>query len=149
MTQSQITFDLINHMAQTSDLQYLANWEMLNQALFHPLVNAVKFSKLNSRIKMTLRMQEIDSKLATLQCVVKDKGKGIAREQLKSLFQEFTNGDQRQLERDESGAHMFDPTRGFSLGLSTTKSLARVQDGHVHVKSDLGLYTAVTITIRV
>lgn len=44
MSQNGIEFELQNKIKDTQD-EYLANWEMVNQALFHPMVNAVKFNK--------------------------------------------------------------------------------------------------------
>ena len=33
---------------------YLANWDMVNQAVFHPFVNAVKFNKMRGNIDVTV-----------------------------------------------------------------------------------------------
>lgn len=46
MAQALIKFQLNNKIRDSED-RYLANWDMFIQALFHPLVNAVKFNKRN------------------------------------------------------------------------------------------------------
>jgi len=50
MESRSIPFMLINNLPENvSDLEesYLANWDLLNQTIFHPFANAVKFNKPN------------------------------------------------------------------------------------------------------
>ena len=35
---------------------YLANWDLINQTIFHPFVNAVKFNKLRGSITVTIKI---------------------------------------------------------------------------------------------
>ena len=35
---------------------YLANWDLVNQAIFHPIVNAVKFNKLRGSIDVKVKI---------------------------------------------------------------------------------------------
>ena len=59
--------------------EYLADWEMLKQAVFHPLVNAVKFNRHKGKIevKIHMRCQGKDDDKAFLECSIKDTGYGI------------------------------------------------------------------------
>ena len=43
----------------------------------------------------------------------------------------------------------FSTTNGVGLGLSLTRRLLEIQGGKVHIKSQPGLYTQITMTIRV
>ena len=54
---------------------------MFNQAIFHPMVNAVKFNKSGGSIKVQLSAKESD-KYAFIQCMIRDEGIGIAPENL-------------------------------------------------------------------
>ena len=81
MKQGQIDFELANKISQSNYKMYLANWEMFNQAIFHPMVNAVKFNKSGGSIKVQLSAKESE-KYAFIQCMIRDEGIGIAPENL-------------------------------------------------------------------
>ena len=66
----------------------VANWEIFAQALFHPVVNAIKFNKRGGKIIITLSAKQLDDKLF-LVCCIRDEGTGISPEDIKSLFQAF------------------------------------------------------------
>ena len=71
---------------------YLANWDLVNQAIFHPIVNAVKFNKMRGSIDVTVKIKSDyrrDRENTYLICEINDTGMGIAADQLKHLFTAF------------------------------------------------------------
>ena len=133
-------------MIEKNSFGYLANWEMLIQALFHPMVNAVKFNKLGGRIKLSLAIKASE-RFTILECILRDEGIGIPPENLKNLFQAFniSNQEKNQTSANEPLAM----TQGIGMGLATAKFLAEVQGGEVHIKSEVGAYNELTLTIKV
>lgn len=147
MTRQKIKFKFINDIiaARGADSLYVANWDLLNQAVFYPIANAIKFNKMGGTVNFTLSMKEIDARSAYLQCAIEDSGVGIAPCKMKSLFKAFDLS-----KNDEGGRNsLFASTQGSGLGLSTTKSLILVQGGKVMVESEVGLYTRLTMIIKV
>lgn len=60
MESRSITFELVNNLpANLDDLEesYLANWDLLNQTVFHPFVNAVKFNKIRGSIQVSIKIK--------------------------------------------------------------------------------------------
>ena len=60
MESRSITFELVNNLpANLHDLEesYLANWDLLNQTVFHPFVNAVKFNKIRGSIQVSIKIK--------------------------------------------------------------------------------------------
>lgn len=80
---------------------------------------------------MKLSMHEIDSRQALLQCVIKDTGIGISRQNIKNLFKTFDLKEERN--QPKGGHQAFSSTQGIGLGLSTTKSLVQMQGGSVRI----------------
>lgn len=61
-----IKLDLKNlvttEISQARQISYLANWEMLQQAFFHPLVNAIKFNNVGGSITVEIKLKVEDYK---------------------------------------------------------------------------------------
>lgn len=92
-------------------------------------------------------MKELASSQIIFHCQIKDEGIGIAPEKIKHLFQAFKfSQNDKQVSQ---GSSTFSATQGVGLGLSTTKSLAQVQGGKVHIRSEVGIHTTFTMTINV
>lgn len=88
MTQHEIELEFSSSIKQSEEV-YMADWDMLNQAVFHPMVNAVKFNKKGGSIRFTLSMKKINSQRAYLECEIEDSGIGIAVSKIKNLFKTF------------------------------------------------------------
>lgn len=88
---------LDNLIDEGADL-YLANWDMLAQALFHPIANAVKFNRRSGDIKVVLKLLRKEQKLdadandddndneARLCCEIEDEGFGMTPEKIKDIL---------------------------------------------------------------
>ena len=55
---------------------------MLKQAVFHPLVNAVKFNRHKGKIEVKINMRYLGLEKAYLECSIKDTGYGIEEDEI-------------------------------------------------------------------
>ena len=115
------------------DAQLLTDGGKLRQMLLNLLSNAVKFT---DRGEVALRAREREDRV---EFEVVDTGIGIARENLERIFEPFWQVEQS-------------PTRragGTGVGLSVTRSLARILGGDVTVESRLGKGSTITVILPV
>jgi CheY-like chemotaxis protein/anti-sigma regulatory factor (Ser/Thr protein kinase) len=107
----------------------------LRQAALNLLSNAAKFTK-NGRVIMSAT-RETARNGDWLRIAVRDTGIGIARENLRKLFQNF------------SQAEAWTSTKygGTGLGLALTQKLCRLMGGDVTVESELGHGSIFTIRL--
>ncbi len=56
---------------------YLADWEMFKQAVFHPIVNAVKHNRYKGSIKVKFKLVHKGINSCYLEVSIKDSGYGI------------------------------------------------------------------------
>ena len=114
------------------DLEIYADPLRLGQALNNLLLNAVKFSKENTRIR--LRGFESDDGTSTV-LVVEDQGVGIPEHELSGIFREFEQGEAGRV------------VGGSGLGLMIAKRLIELHDGQLAVESEVGVGTRFQLTI--
>ncbi|HVL99897.1 MAG TPA: ATP-binding protein [Egibacteraceae bacterium] len=94
--------------------------------------NACKFSPTATTVRITLSTNE---HTATL--VVADEGRGIAPDDLDRILEPFQRG--------EDPLHM--TTSGAGLGLFIVRELVGGLGGRLHIASEVGVGTAVTVTL--
>ena len=141
MQSQYIECNFINDIGKSGsefEESYLANWDLVNQAVFHPIVNAVKFNKMRGSIDVTVKIKtdkRCDRDNMYLICEIYDTGMGIAADQLKHLFTAFRDETQIVMSDKKSGeVNAFTgATHGIGLGLSTTKILVNAQGGSIDV----------------
>ena len=98
----------------------------LRQALINLLSNAVKFTNVGT-IKLWASIKESDENSVTMVFEVKDSGIGMTPEQIKRIFDSFTQGD-------DSIARKFG---GTGLGLTIAKNIIELMGGTLHVESTI------------
>ena len=103
----------------------------LRQCLFNLLGNACKFTE-KGQVTLCVRRQE-----EWLSFAVEDTGIGMSPDQLKRLFQRFSQAD-------ESTTRKFG---GTGLGLALTRAFARLLGGDVSVTSTEGQGTCFTLSV--
>jgi len=104
----------------------------LEQAITHLLDNAVKFSPPGSQVFVEVKVQD-----QQLCLTVKDRGEGIAPEELDRIFERFYRakvGNQHQI-------------GGTGLGLSLAKYIAEMHGGDVSINAASGKGTTVHMTL--
>jgi signal transduction histidine kinase len=103
------------------DAWVMGEQDMLERALLNLISNAVKYSMPLTEIELSLQRK---GKQMLLQ--VSDQGKGIASEDLPTLFDRFTRSKKHQQEK------------GAGLGLHFVATVARRHQGRVTVESQPG-----------
>lgn len=105
----------------------IADQARLRQILFNLLGNAVKFTEKGQVILSARLLSETDDELTVRLCV-EDTGVGIAKEDLKRLFNRFEQADSSSTRRQS----------GTGLGLSISSELAALMGSEIHVESEPG-----------
>jgi signal transduction histidine kinase len=106
--------------------------DAISQAILNLLSNAVKYSKERKRIKV-----RVGKNSTSVLISVKDNGVGIAKEELKKIFDKFyrvrtTKGKEK---------------RGNGLGLTLAKHIIEAHGGIIEVESEVGKGSSFTIKI--
>lgn len=110
----------------------------LREIFLNILSNAYKYTDAGGKVEMEVR--EIPSEkedIARLQTTIRDTGKGMKEEFLKTIFEEFAR------ERDSSASTI----EGTGLGMAIVKNFVELMGGNIHVESSPGVGTTVTISI--
>lgn len=116
---------------QDSDAMALADRTALTRILDNLLGNAVRYSPAGTRITVT-----VDEVGEVVRIAVSDHGRGIAAEDIDTIFGEFNRG---RLARDDDG--------GSGLGLASVQRLTTLQGGRVWIDSQVGHGTTVTVEL--
>jgi signal transduction histidine kinase len=113
-----------------SDLTVVADQQALGRVLANLLVNAAKYSPDGTPIEVSF---ESDGEVGRI--IVTDHGRGIAQEDLATIFDEFERGS------------LAEPDGGTGLGLSSVRQLVAMQHGHVAIASQPGVGTSVVVEL--
>ena len=109
----------------------------LSQILINLTGNAIKFTPENGTVKIECDLLNSENGLETMQFKIIDSGIGISDEQKDKIFESFTQASS-------------DTTRKFGgtgLGLSISKQLVDLQNGNIHVESELGKGTTFVVVL--
>lgn len=98
----------------------------LNQILVNLIGNSLKFTN-EGEVTVSVKKIEETEDNYTLKFIVKDTGIGIDKSKLNTIFERFTQGE-------ESTTRTYG---GTGLGLNIVKQLVELQNGEIHVKSEL------------
>jgi len=109
----------------------------INQIVLNLIDNAIKFTSVSGGIDVKVNLLKEDHKKTILEIKIIDTGIGIAQDQLKNIFEPFTQS-------------MSTTTRkygGSGLGLNIVKQLIDLMDGTISVKSKLSVGSVFTFTL--
>ena len=115
-------------------LHAMADVRSLKQVLINVIANGVKFTPDSGSLTISARRVK---KMAEI--VIADTGIGIAPDQISKLGRPFEQVE-NQLTKTRSGS---------GLGLAISNSLIRLNDGSLHIASEEGKGTTVTITLPI
>jgi signal transduction histidine kinase len=107
----------------------------LRQIVLNLLSNAAKFTK-NGRVVLEVSRRETEGD-DSIAIAVRDTGIGISAEQLRRLFQNFTQADAATANR----------YGGTGLGLALSQKLCRLMDGEIIVESSPGRGACFTLRV--
>ena len=117
----------------TSDkLRVFGDLELLTTAVKNLIENAISYSDNETNVSVTLRKKNGVAEIA-----VKDKGAGIAPEDLERIFERFYRIDQSRSRA----------TGGTGLGLSLVKNITQKHLGEIQVKSKIGFGSTFTLRL--
>ena len=122
----KITLDIPKEFPQLQ-----ADRTRVKQTLLNIVINAIKFSKKGATVSVRAHLHG-----DTISIIISDNGIGIADENLKNIFEPFTQV-QDILTR---------PHEGSGLGLALVKSMMEMHGGNVTIESTLGEGTTVTLS---
>jgi signal transduction histidine kinase/DNA-binding response OmpR family regulator len=152
------TVDMLSIKAQEKGLEIICNIDPRMPALFHGdpirirqvlinlIGNAIKFTS-KGEIFVTVQKtgpvyEHHDARIMNVAISVMDTGIGIAQEKIDKIFESFTQADNSTTRK----------YGGTGLGLTISRHLAELMDGHLKVESELGkgsifaLHLPLTIT---
>lgn len=108
----------------------------IKQIFFNLIGNAIKYTE-KGYVLLTITFQPIENKVGTLKITIEDTGIGIAKGNLKSIFDTF-----------QKHAHGYQKLYdGIGLGLTISKKLIEKMDGTITVESTLGKGSIFTIVV--
>lgn len=114
--------------AEEDSLSVMADSDALHQIIYNLCENAIKFSKEEGLLRITLR--RVEKKKVSIE--VYNEGVGISREDLPYVFDRFYKSDKsRGLDKN-----------GVGLGLFIVKSIVDAHKGTITVESEEGKYCA-------
>ncbi len=122
---SAIDFSL--HLDPTLPENIIGDKGRLNQILMNLTGNALKFTQ-KGKVTISVNLVKDVNNLCTIKFSVKDTGIGIEKSKLKSIFERFTQAE-------ESTTRTYG---GTGLGLNIVKQLIELQNGEIHVESEVG-----------
>jgi signal transduction histidine kinase/CheY-like chemotaxis protein/ABC-type amino acid transport substrate-binding protein len=119
--------DMVFHIEPLIGKKLVGDSVRLHQVLINLLSNAVKFTSAGA-IKFTSKTKKIDNGNATVYFEVKDSGIGMSPEQIKKIFDPFTQADSSTTRN----------YGGTGLGLAIVKKIVELMGGELTVESTLG-----------
>ncbi|SDY03264.1 response regulator [Eubacterium barkeri] len=117
---------------------YIGDAMKLQQIVINILSNAIKFTPSGGRVTLNVRQTQKDKRHATLRFIINDTGCGISEDFIPKLFDPFAQAD--------SGTTTM--YGGTGLGLAICKNLVDMMDGHIDVRSIVGVGTEFTVDVR-
>ena len=123
--------------ADGSDYSVMCDQFRLSQVLNNLISNAMKYSMAQAVITVSVARTAVQKNMGKYQIVIKDTGIGMSEEFLEHIFEPF------------SRETMFAPVSitGTGLGMPIVKSLVQQMSGEIHISSQLGKGTTVTIIL--
>lgn len=133
----QKNLKIITDLSEETQYNYISDPFRIQQILTNLIGNAYKFTK-KGEIAIQVEVHKLGIQ-ESLRIVVKDTGIGISKNQLKKIFEEFSQAD-------ESTEKKYG---GFGLGLTITQKMVTLLGGTIEVKSQLGKGTVFKVEIPV
>lgn len=116
---------------------YVGDDMKLRQILINILGNAVKFTPEGGSVSLVVEALAVDGEKCPLRFTITDTGIGIGKDFLPQMFEAFTLEDESYTSKHGS----------TGLGLSITKSIVELMDGHIDVESEKGVGSKFTVTV--
>lgn len=132
-----------NNIQYIADIQLKNHWFMadslrLNQVLVNLLGNALKYSRPDGHVWLTVRETEEEKGFSNLYFQVRDDGIGIALEKQQLIFRQFEQADNSENARKQ----------GTGLGLAISRRIVRMMDSDIKLESEPGKGSSFSFNVK-
>ena len=132
-----------NNIQYIADIQLKNHWFMadslrLNQVLVNLLGNALKYSRPDGHVWLTVRETEEEKGFSNLYFQVRDDGIGIAPEKQQLIFRQFEQADNSENARKQ----------GTGLGLAISRRIVRMMDSDIKLESGPGKGSSFSFNVK-
>lgn len=132
-----------NNIQYIADIQLKNHWFMadslrLNQVLVNLLGNALKYSRPDGHVWLTVRETEEEKGFSNLYFQVRDDGIGIAPEKQQLIFRQFVQADNSENARKQ----------GTGLGLAISRRIVRMMDSDIKLESEPGKGSSFSFNVK-
>ena len=132
-----------NNIQYIADIQLKNHWFMadslrLNQVLVILLGNALKYSRPDGHVWLTVRETEEEKGFSNLYFQVRDDGIGIAPEKQQLIFRQFEQADNSENARKQ----------GTGLGLAISRRIVRMMDSDIKLESEPGKGSSFSFNVK-
>ena len=132
-----------NNIQYIADIQLKNHWFMadslrLNQVLVNLLGNALKYSRPDAHVWLTVRETEEEKGFSNLYFQVRDDGIGIAPEKQQLIFRQFEQADNSENARKQ----------GTGLGLAISRRIVRMMDSDIKLESEPGKGSSFSFSVK-
>ena len=132
-----------NNIQYIADIQLKNHWFMadslrLNQVLVNLLGNALKYSRPDGHVWLTVRETEEEKGFSNLYFQVRDDGIGIAPEKQQLIFRQFEQADNSENARK----------KGTGLGLAISRRIVRMMDSDIKLESEPGKGSSFSFNVK-
>lgn len=132
-----------NNIQYIADIQLKNHWFLadslrLNQVLVNLLGNALKYSKPDGHVWLTVRETEEEKGFSNLYFQVRDDGIGISPENQQLIFRQFEQADNSDNARKQ----------GTGLGLAISRRIVRMMDSDIKLESEPGKGSSFSFCVK-
>lgn len=132
-----------NNIQYIADIQLKNHWFLadslrLNQVLINLLGNALKYSRPDGHVWLTVRETEEEKGFSNLYFQVRDDGIGIAPEKQQLIFRQFEQADNSENARKQ----------GTGLGLAISRRIVRMMDSDIKLESEPGKGSSFSFNVK-
>ncbi|MEG1383685.1 MAG: response regulator [Oscillospiraceae bacterium] len=117
---------------------YVGDAMKLQQVIINILSNSIKFTERGGKVSLSVHQLRRTVNDAALRFVIVDTGCGISEEFIPKLFEPFS--------QEHAGTTTM--YGGTGLGLAICKNLVTLMDGHIDVRSIVGIGTEFTVDVK-
>ncbi len=128
-SQVKLTMDI-----EEKSLNVIADMRLIRQVLINLVSNAIKFSKKDQEIKVSVYQDETEDLIIS----VKDDGIGIPKDKIKEALEPFGQIMDSQHAKEQQGT---------GLGLPLARAMVELHGGQLELDSDVGKGTLVTMSL--
>ncbi len=132
-----------NNIQYIADIQLKNHWFLadslrLNQVLINLLGNALKYSKPDGHVWLTVRETEEEKGFSNLYFQIRDDGIGISPENQQLIFRQFEQADNSDNARKQ----------GTGLGLAISRRIVRMMDSDIKLESEPGKGSTFSFNVK-